>query len=328
MVTEVDLLIVGAGPTGLYAAYYAGFRGMRVAIVDSLTEPGGQLMALYPEKPIYDVAGYPSVLARDLATRLVEQASSADPTYLLGRRADSLSRQGDGSLVVELDNGDAVHAKAVIVAAGIGTFTPRVLPGGDAFQGKGLRYVVTDLSVLHDKDVLIVGGGDSAVDWALVLQDKASSVTLIHRRDQFRAHEGSVAQLRASKVNVLTPYVPHEILGSEDGRVRAVDVVNKDTDEHATIECDEVVAALGFIADLGPLQTWGLEAAKRHIVVDSHMATSVPGVFAAGDVVEYPGKVRLISTGFGEAATAVNNAAPVIDPTAKVFPGHSSDPKH
>jgi thioredoxin reductase (NADPH) len=328
MVTEVDLLIVGAGPTGLYAAYYAGFRGMSVAVVDSLTEPGGQLMALYPEKPIYDVAGYPSVLARDLANRLIEQASSADPTYLLGRRAESLAQQPDGSLTIDLDNGDAVHTKAVIVSAGIGTFTPRALPGGDAFVGKGLRYVVTDLSVLHDKDVLIVGGGDSAVDWALVLQDKASSVTLVHRRDQFRAHEGSVAQLRASKVNVLTPYVPHEILAGPNGHVRAVDVVNKQTDEHSVIECDEVVAALGFIADLGPLQTWGLELSKRHIVVDIHMATNVPGVFAAGDVVEYPGKVRLISTGFGEAATAVNNAAPIIDPTAKVFPGHSSDPKH
>jgi thioredoxin reductase (NADPH) len=167
------------------------------------------------------------------------------------------------------------------------------------------------------------------VDWALVLQDKASSVTLVHRRDQFRAHEGSVSQLRASKVDVLTPYVPHQILGGDDGRVRAVDVVNKETDEHTTIEVDEVVAALGFIADLGPLQSWGLTLQKRHIVVDSTMATNVPGVFAAGDVVEYPGKVRLISTGFGEAATAVNNAAPVIDPTAKVFPGHSSDPgKH
>ncbi len=328
MVTDVDLLVVGAGPTGLYATYYAGFRGMRVAVVDSLTEPGGQLMALYPEKPIYDVAGYPAVLARDLASRLVEQASSADPIYLLGRRAEGLTRRADGGLVVDLDGGDQVVTKAVIVSAGIGTFTPRALPGGDAFLGKGLRYVVTDLSALYDRDVLIVGGGDSAVDWALVLADKASSVTLVHRRDQFRAHEGSVTQLRASKVNVLTPYAPHEVLAGEDGRVRAVDVVNKQTEEHLVIDCDEVVAALGFVADLGPLQSWGLELSKRHIVVDSSMSTNVPGVFAAGDIVEYPGKVRLISTGFGEAATAVNNAAPIIDPTAKVFPGHSSDPKH
>jgi thioredoxin reductase (NADPH) len=328
MVTEVDLLVVGAGPTGLYATYYAGFRGMRVAVVDSLTEPGGQLMALYPEKPIYDVAGYPAVLARDLAASLVEQASSADPVYLLGRRAEGLTRREDGTLAIELDGGDQVVTKAVVVSAGIGTFTPRALPGGDAFVGKGLRYVVTDLSALHDRDVLIVGGGDSAVDWALVLQDTASSVTLVHRRDQFRAHEGSVAQLRASKVNVLTPYAPHEVLAGADGRVRAVDVVNKQTEEHLVIDCDEVVAALGFVADLGPLQSWGLELSKRHLVVDSTMATNVPGVFAAGDIVEYPGKVRLISTGFGEAATAVNNAAPIVDPTAKVFPGHSSDPGH
>jgi thioredoxin reductase (NADPH) len=326
MVTELDLLLVGAGPTGLFAAYYAGFRGMRVGLVDSLPEPGGQLMALYPEKPIYDVAGFPAVLARDLARQLGEQASTADPVFLLGRRAETLSRQADGVLVVGLDDGSQVHAKAMIIAAGIGTFTPRTLPGGDAFEGRGLRYVVTDLGALDDRHVVIVGGGDSAVDWALVLQDRAASVTLVHRREQFRAHEGSVEQLRASKVAVLTPYAPHEILGDEAGRVRAVELVHKETDEHLVVECEEVVAALGFVADLGPLQRWGLATDKRHIVVDSHMATNIPGVFAAGDVVEYPGKVRLIATGFGEAATAVNNAAPVIDPSAKVFPGHSSDP--
>jgi thioredoxin reductase (NADPH) len=325
---DVDLLVVGAGPTGLYATYYAGFRGMRVAVVDSLPEPGGQLMALYPEKPIYDVAGFPSVLARDLAQALVAQASSADPVYLLGRRAQSLTREPDGTLVVGLGDGEQVRAKAVLVTAGIGTFTPRTLPGGEEFEGKGLRYVVTDLSALDDRHVLIVGGGDSAVDWALVLAERAASVTLVHRRNEFRAHEGSVAALHASKVHVLTPYAPTRILGGADGRVSAVEVVDKSTEESRTLPCEEVVAALGFVADLGPLQTWGLELAKRHIVVDSRMATSVPGVFAAGDVTEYPGKVRLISTGFGEAATAVNNAAPIIDPTAKVFPGHSSDPKH
>jgi ferredoxin/flavodoxin---NADP+ reductase len=324
MATEVDLLIVGAGPTGLYAAYYAGFRGMSVALVDSLSEPGGQLTALYPEKPIYDVAGFPSVLARDLARQLVEQASSADPVYLLGRRAESLARQ-DGGLLVGLDDGQQVRATAVVVTAGIGTFTPRTLPGGDRFEGRGLRYVVTDLSALDDKNVLIVGGGDSAVDWALVLAERAASVTLIHRRPQFRAHEGSVSQLLASKAHVLTPYVPGEVIGGDDGRVQAVDVVNKDTEETLRIEVDEVIAALGFVADLGPLQSWGLQLDKRHVLVDSTMATNIPGVFAAGDVVEYPGKVRLISTAFGEAATAVNNAAPIIDPTAKVFPGHSSD---
>jgi thioredoxin reductase (NADPH) len=325
-VTQTDLLVVGAGPTGLYAAYYAGFRGMRVALVDSLTEPGGQLTALYPEKPIYDVAGFPSVLARDLAAALVEQAASADPEYLLGRRAEALRRLDDGRLAITLADGDEVHATAVLVTAGIGTFTPRELPGGAAFEGRGLRYVVTDLQALADAHVLVVGGGDSAVDWALVLQDVAASVTLVHRRDQFRAHEGSVTQLRGSKAHVLTPYVVHEILGDATGRVRAVDVTNLHTEEHRVLEVGEIVAALGFVADLGPLQTWGLETHKRHIVVDSRMATSVPGVFAAGDVVEYPGKVRLISTGFGEAATAVNNAAPLVDPSAKVFPGHSSDP--
>ena len=161
MVTDVDLLIVGAGPTGLYAAYYAGFRGMRVAIVDSLTEPGGQLMALYPEKPIYDVAGYPSVLARDLALRLVEQASAGDPTYLLGRRAQGLTRREDGTLLVDLDGDDQVHAKAIIISAGIGTFTPRALPGGEAYVGQGLRYVRPGPGQFLERTVLVPAPGSA-----------------------------------------------------------------------------------------------------------------------------------------------------------------------
>lgn len=325
MFTEVDLLVVGAGPTGLYASYYAGFRGMTVAVVDSLTEPGGQLIALYPEKPIYDVAGFPEVLSRDLVAALVDQAASAQPQYYLGRSAERLDRHGEDWLVT-LDDGERLRARAVLLTVGIGTFSPRLLPDGEPWVGRGLRYVVTDLAELDGKDVLVVGGGDSAVDWALVLQDRAASVTLIHRRDRFRAFESSVAKLMDSDVRVLTPHVVSAIRGN--GHVSSVEVLNKETEERETLAVDEVVAALGFVADLSALKEWGLEFDKRHIRVDERMQTNLPGVFAAGDVVEFPGKVRLISTAFGEAATAVNNAAPIISPGAKVFPGHSSDPRH
>lgn len=324
MTVEVDLLVVGAGPTGLYAAYYAGFRDMSVAVVDSLTEPGGQLVALYPEKPIYDVAGFPGIRAKDLVGNLVEQAASASPRYLLGRSAEGLARDTDAWLVT-LDDGSQVRARAVLLTVGIGTFSPRPLPQGNGWVGKGLRYVITDLAPLDGKNVLIVGGGDSAVDWALVLEERAASVTLIHRRDRFRAFESSVERLQRSKVRVLTPYVVESIRGSES--VTGVEVLNKETDEREVLAVEEIVAALGFVADLSSLQEWGLAFEKRHIRVDQRMQTSLDGIFAAGDVVEYPGKVRLIATGFGEAATAVNNAAPLVWPGAKVFPGHSSDPK-
>jgi thioredoxin reductase len=323
MPVDVDMAIVGAGPTGLYAAYYAGFRGMSVAVVDSLTETGGQLIALYPEKPIYDVAGFPEVLARDLAAALVRQAESADPQYFLGARAQQLTRDG-ADWRLTLDTGQQVQARAVLLTVGIGTFSPRPLPAGEEWLGRGLRYVVTDLGEFDGKDVLVVGGGDSAVDWAMVLRERARSVTLIHRRDRFRAFESSVAALLNSEVRVMTPYAVSQIRGN--GHIETVDVLNKESGQTETLAVDEVVAALGFVADLGDLKEWGLEFDKRHIRVDERMQTNLPGVFAAGDVVEFPGKVRLISTAFGEAATAVNNAAPIVMPGAKVFPGHSSDP--
>lgn len=320
--TEVDLLIVGAGPAGLYAAYYAGFRGLSTAIVDSLPEPGGQLTALYPEKPIYDVAGFPGVRSRDLVAALVEQAAAHGPTFLLGRRAEELHRAEDG-FGVQLDDGSQLRCRTILVTAGLGTFSPRALPAAADWVGRGVEYVVRDLDELAGLDVLIVGGGDSAVDWALALVGSAKSVTLTHRRTAFRAHAASVAALQSSDVRVMVPCEVDSISGSD--RVEAAVVRNSATDEATEIPVQAVVAALGFIADLGPLTRWGMQLdRRRHVLVDTHMATSVPGVYSAGDVVEYPGKVRLISVGFGEAATAVNNAAVYLDPSAHVFPGHSS----
>lgn len=319
---RVDLLIIGAGPSGLYAAYYAGFRGFSVAVMDSLEEPGGQLAALYPEKLLYDVAGFPAVRGRDLVANLLEQAAPFEPTYLLRHRAETLERL-DGQLVVTSTQGATVAARAVLITSGLGTFSPRPLPGGTRWEGRGLRYFVPRLAELTGQDVVIVGGGDSAVDWALNLEPLAKSVTLVHRRDTFRAHAHSVQQLMTSSCRVVTKAQVHEILGDDAG-ISGVDVVTDDG-AHELLVAQGVVAALGFTAELGPLAQWGLELRNRHIVVDTTMQTNLPAIFAAGDVTEYRGKVRLISVGFGEAATAVNNAAPVIDPTLKTFPGHSSD---
>jgi thioredoxin reductase len=320
--TDVDLLIIGAGPAGLYGAYYAGFRGFTVAIMDSLIEAGGQVAAMYPEKDILDVAGFPRIKGQDLVDNLVEQAGAFDPRYFLGHRAEDLVVAED-HVEVTSHKGAKVRCKAVLITGGIGTFTPRPLPDSDDWEGRGLVYFVPKLDVMADKDVLIVGGGDSAFDWALNLRGIARSITIVHRRDRFRAHESTVKEVLASEVEVLTFHEVSKIRGSE--RIESVDIFDNRTDEQRTIPCQAVVAALGFTADLGPLQRWGLEQDKRQIVVDTAMKTNLPRVFAAGDITTYEGKVKLISVGFGEAATAVNNAVPLIDPEQGVFPGHSSD---
>ena len=316
-----DLLIIGAGPTGLYAAYYAGFRGMSVAVVDSLPELGGQITAMYPEKAILDVAGFPRVKGRDLVAGLVEQAATAHPTYVLDRTATTLEHRDDDVLVT-LDDGTRVVAGAVLITSGIGKFSPRPLPAGEGWVGRGMEFFVPSFAPYAGKDVVIVGGGDSAFDWAQHLEPVAASVTLVHRRDAFRAHERTVSQVKDSSVEIITNAQVTELRG--DGHLAEV-VISVDGEDPQVRPAQALVAALGFIADLGAIQRWGLVTQKRHVVVDSAMRTNLPRVFAAGDITDYPGKVRLIAVGFGEAATAVNNAAVTIDPSAHVFPGHSSE---
>jgi len=318
---EVDIAVIGAGPTGLFAAYYAGFRGLSVAVVDALPEPGGQVTAMYPEKMIFDVAGLPGIKGRDLVANLVAQAAPYRPEYLLGRQAQTLSYL-DGKPVVGLADGERLHCGAVIITAGLGSFSPRPLPAAESFTGTGVRFFVPRLADLADQNVLIVGGGDSAFDWALALEPVARSVTLVHRRDKFRAHAATVARVQQLPVRIVTNAEVTKLHG--DDAVTAADITTRDGSTE-TVPVDTVVAALGFTANLGPLAEWGLTLNKRHIVVETTMATNLPRVYAAGDISEYPGKVRLIATGFGEAATAVNNAAVVIDPSAHLFPGHSSD---
>lgn len=320
---ECDVLVVGAGPVGLYAAYYAGFRGMRPAIIDSLPQAGGQVAALYPEKMIYDIAGFPQVRGRELVAGLVAQAERYAPAWLLERSARSLERLDDGRLRVLTTADDEVVTRSIVIAGGIGTFAPRPLPAGTEYLGRGVEYFVTDPAAYVGQDVVVVGGGDSAVDWALMLEPIARSITLVHRRAQFTAHPASVGKLLTSSADVRTNAVVHGIRG--DDAVAGVTLQDTATKQTSELPCTRVVAALGFTANLGPLTTWGLEIVDRHVVVDSRMSTGVAGIYAAGDITEYAGKVRLISVGFGEAALAVNNAAAADDPNARLFPGHSTE---
>jgi ferredoxin/flavodoxin---NADP+ reductase len=318
---ELDVAIIGAGPTGLFAAYYAGFRGLSVGVIDVLPEPGGQITAMYPEKLIFDVGGFPSIRGRDLVAQLVEQADAFSPAYRLGISADALTYLGERP-VLTLSDGEQWICGAVIITAGLGKFTARPLPAAAEFTGAGVVFFVPHLDDLAGHDVVIVGGGDSAFDWAQSLMDVASSVTLVHRRDKFRAHAGTVERVRASAAEIIVNAEVSRIHGTD--RVAGVDVVVRGS-EPRWLPATTIVAALGFTADLGPLADWELALDKRHVLVDSTMQTNRPRLFAAGDICEYPGKVRLIATGFGEAATAVNNAAIAIDPSAHLFPGHSSE---
>ncbi|EHR52618.1 thioredoxin reductase [Saccharomonospora marina XMU15] len=320
---SVDVLIVGAGPTGLFGAYYAGFRGLSTAIVDSLPESGGQVTAMYPEKMIYDVGGFPAVRGRDLVKGLVEQAGQWNPTYLLGRKAQELRTVDDG-LEVTLDGDQVVRAGAVLITAGIGEFTPRPLPAGDGWLGRGLVHFVPSLAAHTGKHVVVVGGGDSAFDWVLALRPVAASVALVHRRSKFRAAESIVREAREAGVRIITDAEVTSLRGDDDGELAEVELETR-AGEHIVLPAQTVVAALGFTADLGPIESWGLTIEQRSIQVDTTMATARERVYAAGDVAAYPGKVKLIATGFGEAATAINNIAVLLDPAARLFPGHSSD---
>lgn len=319
----VDILIIGAGPAGLYGAYYAGFRGLSVAVIDALVEPGGQVSAMYPEKAILDIAGFPSVKGRNLIEGLMAQAAPFDPVYLLGMQARELSHDDDGRVRIITSAGQVVVAGAVVITGGIGTFTPRPLAKGLEFMDRGLSYFVPDLSAHTGKDVVIVGGGDSAFDWAVHLEPIAKSVTLVHRRDRFRAHKSTVAKVRESSVQVLVNADVSAVRGN--GWIGEVDITYKQDKSTSTLPAQSVIAALGFTADLGPMMEWGIEIENRHIAVNTRMETNVSRVYAAGDITDYPGKVRLIAVGFGEAATAVNNAAAALDPEAEIFPGHSTE---
>ena len=317
-----DLTIIGAGPTGLFAAYYAGFRGLRTKLIDSQPDLGGQVTALYPDKFIYDVAGFPKILGKELVRNLVDQAMQYHPAVHLDENVQAMNRQ-DGAITLRTDAGEH-RTKVVLISAGIGAFTPKTYkrPELDQWIGKGLAFAVRSKEDYRGKRLLVVGGGDSALDWALGLVDYAKSITLIHRRDGFRAHEDSVKKLFASPINVKLFYELRALRG--DDRVREAVIYNNKTQQEEIVEIDAVLAFLGLVSNLGPIREWGLAIQDDSIVVSTKMETNLPGIYAAGDIAIYPGKLKLIATGFGEAATAVNNAMTFINPNASAFPGHSS----
>lgn len=320
----VDVTVLGGGPVGLFACFYAGLRSMSVRLIDSLPELGGQLTALYPEKYVYDMPGFPEVLAKDLAAAMVAQGLQFGPEVVLGEMASTLEREGE-ALVVGTQSGGRYPTRTLIIAAGAGAFTPTRLgvEGESDFEGRGLRYAVRDKSELAGKRIVIVGGGDSACDWALALHPLAASVTLVHRRDQFRAHEHTVGLVRAAPVELRLWHVVRALHGTD--RLEALTLENTQSGETSQLEVDELVVNVGFKSTLGPIRDWGVVIEKQQIVTDPLGRTSLEGVFAVGDVAAYEGKLKLIATGVGEAATAVCLAKTMIDPAAKLFPGHSSD---
>ena len=325
-----DVTILGGGPTGLFGAFYAGMRQMKTLIIESLPELGGQLTALYPEKWVYDVGGFPKILAKDLAEGLIEQGTQFHAEVAVNETAKTLERVGDGDGAPWRIGTDkhAYLTKTLVITAGIGAFQPRRLKVEDLdrYEGRGVQYIVRDKMAFAGKRVLIVGGGDSAFDWALNLQGIASEITLIHRREGFRAHEGTVDEVvNGGRVKVLTHYEVRTVEG--ESRIERATIYDNRTDESTTLECDAVLVNVGFVADLGAIKEWGITMERRKIVVNERMETNLPGIYAAGDVTEHEGKLDLIATGFGEAAVAVNFAKTYIDPTARAFPGHSTEEK-
>ncbi|PGY15209.1 thioredoxin reductase (NADPH) [Bacillus sp. OV166] len=319
-----DITIIGGGPTGLFTAFYGGMRQASVKIIESLPQLGGQLSALYPEKYIYDVAGFPKIRAQELINNLKEQMRKFEPTVALEQSVEKLEKQEDGTFKLTT-NKEVHYSKTIIITAGNGAFQPRRLELESAaqYERKNLYYFIEDLNQFAGQKVVVFGGGDSAVDWALMLEPIAKKVSIVHRRDKFRAHEHSVENLYNSKVDVKTPYVPAELIGDESG-IKQVVLETVNGEEKVTLDVDAVICNYGFVSSLGPIKEWGLEIEKNSIVVNSKMETNIPGIYAAGDICTYDGKVKLIACGFGEAPTAVNNAKAFIDPKAKIQPLHSS----
>ena len=317
-----DVIIIGGGPTGLFASFYAGLRNLSVKIIDSLPQLGGQLMELYPDKYIYDIGGLPKILAKDLVANLVEQASYSNPTICLEETALTIEKLPE-HFVLTTDK--TVHySKTILLTSGIGSFQPRKLkvPGAEEYEGKNLHYKVKDLTDFKDSNVLVLGGGDSALDWSLMLEGVASSVTICHRKEQFTAHEMTVHQLQNSSVEVKTPYGIKELIGDGEN-IKEVVIVGKDKVEQR-IPVDHVIVNYGSVASLGPLKDWGLEMQKNSVVVNEKMETNIEGIYAAGDVCTHEGKVKLIAVGFGEVPNAISHIKAFIDPKARVQPLHST----
>ncbi len=317
----VDVAIIGGGPAGMFAAFYGGMRQMSVTLIESMPQLGGQLAALYP-----DVAGFPKVTAQELVNNLKNQMDHFQSNVCLEEKVQKVSKLEDRLFEIVTDK-RVHHARAVIITAGVGAFEPRrlELPEAAQYEKANIHYFVSDLERYRNQKVLISGGGDSALDWALMLEPIAEQVMLVHRRDKFRAHEHSVELLMQSKVKVITPTEITALHG--EGSIKKVTLTDVKSGATTDYDVDAVIVNFGFVSSLGPIAEWGLHIEGGSVVVDSRMETNIPGIFAAGDITTYPGKLKLIAVGFGEAPTAINNAKVYVDPGAKLSPGHSSNMK-
>ncbi len=318
---KTDILIIGAGPTGLFTVFEAGLLKLKCHLIDALPQPGGQCSEIYPKKPIYDIPGFPEILAGDLTRNLLEQGKQFEPGFTLGERAETIEKQDDGSFIVTTNKGTKHHAPVVAIAGGLGSFEPRkpAIDGLADYEDNGVEYIIKDPEFYRDKKVVISGGGDSALDWSIFLADVASEVTLIHRRNEFRGALDSVEKVREltqeGKINLVTPAEVTELHG--DGKIEAVTYVKEG--EPVKIETDHFVPLFGLSPKLGPIGDWGLEIEKNAIKVDNSLnyQTNIPGVFAIGDVNTYPEKLKLILCGFHEATLMCQAAYRIINPGKK-----------
>jgi thioredoxin reductase (NADPH) len=315
---ETDILIIGAGPTGLFAVFEAGLLKLKCHILDALPQPGGQLAELYPKKPIYDIPGFPEVLAGDLVDNLMEQIKQFEPGFTLGERAETIEKQEDGTFIVTSNEGTEFHAKVIAIAGGLGSFEPRkpLIDGINFYEDKGVKYFIKNPEEFRDKRVVIAGGGDSALDWSIFLADVASEVTLVHRRNEFRGALDSVEKVQelkdAGKIRMITPAEVVGINGAE--HVESIDL--DENGAHRKIDCDYFIPLFGLTPKLGPIGNWGLEIEKNAIKVNNALdyQTNIPGIFAIGDINTYPGKLKLILCGFHEATLMCQAAYQIVNP--------------
>ncbi|WNH08263.1 NAD(P)/FAD-dependent oxidoreductase [Thalassobellus suaedae] len=319
---KTDIIIIGAGPTGLFTVFEAGLLKLKCHLIDALPQPGGQCSELYPKKPIYDIPGFPEILAGDLTKNLLEQGKQFEPGFTLGERAETVEKQEDGTFIVTTNKGTQHQAPVVAIASGLGSFEPRKpqLENLAKYEDNGVEYMIKEPEIYRDKDVVIAGGGDSALDWSIFLSDVAKSVTLIHRRNEFRGHLDSVEKVgeltKAGKINLITPAEVTDILG--DGKVEAIEIKKKDEDP-IVLKTDHFIPLFGLSPKLGPIADWGLEIEKNAIKVDNALdyQTNIPGIFAIGDGNFYPGKLKLILCGFHEATIMCQAAYKIINPGKK-----------
>lgn len=319
---KTDILIIGAGPTGLFAVFEAGLLQLKCHIIDALPQPGGQLAEIYPKKPIYDIPGFPEVLAGDLVNNLMEQIKPFQPGFTLGERAETIEKLDDGTFIVTTNKGTQHHAPVIAIAGGLGSFEPRkpLIPNIHQFEDKGVAYFIRNPEVYRNKKVVIAGGGDSALDWSIFLANVASDVTLIHRRNEFRGALDSVEKVqelkKLGKINLITPAEVVGLSGIDKVETAVIQLADK---TELIIETDAFIPLFGLSPKLGPIADWGLEIEKNAIKVDNTLdyQTNIPGIYAIGDVNTYPGKLKLILCGFHEATLMCQSAYQRIHPNKR-----------